>query len=227
MRIIDRPSPNFTARRGGLTPSLVVLHYTDMKTVAAALARLCDPETQVSAHYLIGETGVVYRLVAEEQRAWHAGVGSWRGQDDINSRSIGIELSNAGMRGGLPDFPAPQMTAAAKLLGDILARWAMPPRAVIAHSDMAPGRKIDPGPKFDWRWLAQKGLAVWSDVTDGTAPPDMASFVRLAEALGYGLPDGAGGQVLLDAYRLRFDPAATGALNSRDMARIADLTRHA
>lgn len=128
-----------------------------MDSAGAALQRLCDPATEVSAHYLIGAEGTCWQMVAEGQRAWHAGAGQWCGQDDINSRSIGIELDN---RGDHP-FAEPQMATLEALLADIMARWSIPALGVIGHSDMAPGRKIDPGPRFDWRRLARLGLSIW------------------------------------------------------------------
>lgn len=157
------PSSNHGLRRDGAVPSLVVLHYTAMATAESALARLCDPAAEVSAHYLIAEDGRLFALVPEGARAWHAGVGSWRGRGDVNSWSIGIELANPGPLADFPPFPGPQMLALEALLDGIMARWGIGPEAVIGHSDMAPGRKADPGPKFDWRRLALGGRAVWPD----------------------------------------------------------------
>lgn len=156
-----RPSPNFTVRRGVSGPDMVVLHYTGMESAAAAAARLCDPEAEVSAHYLIGEDGTTLQLVAEEMRAWHAGLASWGAVSDVNSHSIGIELANPGHMLGYPPFPEPQMAALERLLGEILGRWAIRPERVLGHACIAPGRKIDPGEKFDWCRLARQGLAVW------------------------------------------------------------------
>ncbi len=153
--VIWHPSPNFGPRRDGLTPQFVVLHYTAMDSAGAALDRLCNPEAEVSAHYLIGRDGTCWQLVEETERAWHAGQGSWQGLDDLNSRSIGIELDN---RGNEP-FPEPLMRVLENLLKEILQRWSLPPEAVIAHSDLAPGRKWDPGARFDWARLARQGLA--------------------------------------------------------------------
>lgn len=133
----------------------MVIHYTVLTPAQAALERLCDPVHEVSAHYVIGEGGELWQLVAEERRAWHAGAGSWQGKDDINSRSIGIELVND----GASDFAAPQMTCLEQLLADIFTRWPIGPDGVIGHEDMAPGRKFDPGPRFDWARLARLGLA--------------------------------------------------------------------
>ena len=205
-------SPNFGERRGGLRPRLIVLHYTAMASCGAALDRLCDPAAEVSAHYLISEVGDVLALVAEDMRAWHAGAGSWQGLDDINSRSIVIELANNGAQ----PFGNDQMRALEVLLADIMARWAIGPERVIAHSDMAPGRKSDPGARFDWRRLALGGLSVWPEDRAGKS----ADFATDARRFGY--PD-AGDDLVLAAFRLRFRPWATGPLDSIDAGIMADL----
>jgi len=213
--VIQHPSPNCGPRRDGLQPSLIVLHYTAMESCAAACDRLCDPLAEVSAHYLIGGDGQVIQLVAEEMRAWHAGVGSWHGADDINSRSIGIELDN---RGDHP-FSHPQMTALETLLPQIMQRWAIPPEGVIGHSDMAPGRKIDPGPRFDWQRLARQGLAA---PTPQNAPQPTANFHDAMQAAGYTAQ--ASDDDLLAALRMRHRPWAKGPLASEDMAVLPALT---
>jgi N-acetylmuramoyl-L-alanine amidase len=157
--ICQHPSPNFGERRDGQRPELIVIHYTAMESAQAAIDWLCNPEAEVSAHYVIAPGGKITQLVAEEMRAWHAGVGSWQGKGDVNSRSIGIELSNKGDH----PFAAAQMDVLEALLAEIMQRWDIGPDGVIGHSDMSPGRKIDPGPKFDWLRLARQGLAVWPD----------------------------------------------------------------
>ncbi len=220
---IWHPSPNFGPRRGGAGVELVVLHHTAMASAEAALRRLCDPDSEVSAHYLVAEDGTICQLVDEEMRAWHAGAGSWGGAGDVNSRSIGIELANPGPLHSLPPFAARQMDALEGLLADILARHDLPPEAVIAHSDMAPGRKSDPGPAFDWRRLARAGLAIWPDGVAPDQPPDMARFRAAATRFGY--PADVDDAALLAAFRLRFRPAARGPLEARDMALVADLAR--
>ena len=194
-------SPNHGDRRGHL-PELIVLHYTGMADGASARARLCDPQAEVSAHWLIHENGAVESLVPEDRRAWHAGAGSWQGQGDVNSRSIGIELVNPG---DCP-FPEPQMAALEQLLPQIMARWSISPAGVIAHSDMAPERKIDPGPRFDWRRLALQGLAVW--------PAGLGPDVALADSLTrIGYPESP---ARLAAFRLRFRPWADGVEDEVD-----------
>lgn len=155
------PSPNFGPRRDGLEPQFIVLHYTAMESAEAALERLCDPKCEVSAHYLIARAGTCWHMVREKDRAWHAGAGSWCGVEDINSRSIGIELDNRGQE----PFAEPQMAVLEGLLRDLLSRWQLPADAVIAHSDLAPGRKTDPGPRFDWARLARQGLAATTDLS--------------------------------------------------------------
>lgn len=222
MKVTIQSSPNFGPRRNDGRPELIVLHHTAMRTAEAALARLCDPAAEVSAHYLVAEDGRVWRLVAEESRAWHAGHGSWGGRDDINSRSIGIELANAGPLASFPPFPEPQMVVLETLLDGLMARWGIGPEAVIAHSDMAPGRKADPGPKFDWRRLAAGGRAVW--IEDAAGAEDGAGFPAAAAAAGYAAPAGDWDAVLR-AFRLRFRPAAgDGAADGTDVAILRALT---
>ena len=210
MRIVDRPSPNCGPRRDGLLPSLVVLHYTAMKDATAALERLCDPLAEVSAHYLIALDGTVVRLVSEELRAWHAGAGEWGGQEDINSRSIGIELDNTGSH----PFSEPQMAALEALLGEIMERWGIPPEGVIGHSDMAPGRKQDPGPHFDWARLARQGLAAGATGRAENAPSCSGGFRSLAKTAGFSAP--VDDETLLAAVRLRFAPWRKGPLGPAD-----------
>ena len=216
MTPLAHPSPNFTARRDGLVPSLIVLHFTAMSSAEAALARLCDPGAEVSAHYLIGRDGQVWQLVDEAQRAWHAGAGEWAGLDDINSRSIGIELDNDGAQ----PFGEPLMAALEALLRDIMARHGIGPEAVIGHSDMAPGRKFDPGRRFDWARLAWQKLAIWPRPAHG-GRPDAQIFRTQAQAAGFTAP--VADALLLDAVRLRFRPWARGPLCQADMAVVAGL----
>lgn len=204
------PSPNFGPRRDGAVPRLIVIHYTAMPSCAEARERLCDPAAEVSAHWLVAGDGTVEQLVDESLRAWHAGAGGWGGMTDVNSRSIGIELANPGDA----PFPEPQMAALEGVLRGIMQRWSIPPEGVIGHSDMAPGRKRDPGPRFDWQRLAVQGLAVWPEAAQ---PADFAASLR---RIGY---PGAAPEVLLAAFRLRFRPAATGPEDETDRALAADL----
>ncbi len=161
MKIIERPSPNFNERAGVSGPDILIMHYTGMQSCAAAVARLTDPAARVSSHYTIDEDGTIYAHVAEEMRAWHAGVSHWRGESDINSRSVGIEIVNPGHEFGYRAFPAAQIAAVRELGLAIVARHRIPARNVIGHSDIAPGRKTDPGELFPWKQLAQAGLGLW------------------------------------------------------------------
>ena len=190
-----------------------MIHYTAMASAAEALARLCDPAHEVSAHYLIADDGETLALVPEPMRAWHAGAGTWGGCGDVNSRSIGIELQNRGTH----PFAQPQMLALERLLGGILERWSIPPKGVIGHSDMAPDRKADPGPRFDWRRLAKAGLSVWPEW--GEKAPD--AFLPSLAAFGYdpSLP----ADRLLRTFRLRFRPWAGGEVTAADAGAAASL----
>lgn len=189
---IDTPSPNHEPRPEGAAIDMLVMHYTGMRTGDEALARLCDPQAKVSAHYLIQEDGAVHRLVAEERRAWHAGVAFWRGAGNINDRSIGIELVNPGHEFGYRPFTRPQMEALRDLSRDILARHPIPPHNVVGHSDVAPERKADPGELFDWRWLARAGIGLWPwEVAKAAAGGDDRPVEDVQAELafiGYGVP---------------------------------------
>lgn len=220
MKIIEHPSPNFGPRRGTDRPDMVVLHYTAMESAEAACARLCDPEPEVSAHYLISDTGKILRLVAEEQRAWHAGVGAWQDCKDINSYSIGIELAN---RGDEP-FPEPQLCALETLLKDLLNRWQINPNRVLGHSDIAPGRKQDPGQRFPWSRLAAQGLAAITP-KGSQCDPNPETFLTAAQTAGYTAQiEGNPADVLLNAIRLRHRPEALGKpLDGRDVAIVLGL----
>lgn len=207
---LTHPSPNFGDRRGRRV-ELIVLHYTVLDC-AGSLERLCDPRAEVSAHYVIDRDGAGLSLVDETMRAWHAGAGAWQGEADVNSRSIGIELVNSGAE----PFAEPQLAALERLLADLIARHGLKPSAIIAHSDMAPDRKADPGPRFDWRRLALQGLSVWPE-------PDVPGefFADLRE---FGYPE-APAETLLAAFRLRFRPWARGPLDDTDRALAAGLKR--
>ena len=167
-----RPSPNHGERTGGLRPDMILLHYTGMIDAAVALDRLCAPGSEVSAHYLVLEDGRIIQMVQESRRAWHAGVSSWAGQSDINSCSIGIEIANPGHGFGYPDFPKRQIAAVTALCRGIQTRNTIPPARVLAHSDVAPSRKQDPGEKFPWRTLWDSGVGHWvkpTPITEGGA----------------------------------------------------------
>ena len=215
MEIHQHASPNCGPRRDGLIPRFVVLHYTAMPSAEAAVDRLCDPAHEVSAHYVICKTGRVTQLVGEGLRAWHAGAGEWQGLQDINSRSIGIELDNDGQG----PFAEPLMQSLETLLARILAGWDIPPQNVIGHSDMAPGRKFDPGPWFDWARLESKRLAGRRGCDAEPRDANLDSFAELARAAGYSARTDP--ETLLAAVRLRYRPFTSGPLEAADFAVIA------
>ena len=159
MKILQKPSPNHDERARPI--SLLLLHYTGMESAEAAIAKLCAPSSKVSAHYLVKESGEIVALVPEERRAWHAGESFWKGEKDINSASIGIEIANGGHDFGLPDFEEPQMLALFDLCRDLCARHKILPQHVLGHSDVAPRRKQDPGEKFPWARFAEGGVGLW------------------------------------------------------------------
>ena len=173
-------SPNFNDRPAGTPIDMLVIHYTGMPSAEAALTRMCDPKAEVSAHYMIDEAGAVSTLVAEEKRAWHAGLSSWRGESNLNNRAIGIELVNPGHEFGYRPYTAVQMTSLVVLAKGILSRWPIPPRNVVGHSDVAPRRKQDPGELFDWHYLSQQGIGLWPK--PGVAEGDPAALLA---AYGY------------------------------------------
>lgn len=160
MKLLHRPSPNFDDRHNGIKPEMIILHFTGMKSTEAALDHLSSPASKVSCHYLIDETGNIHQMVDEEKRAWHAGISSWHGKDDINSRSIGIEISN---RDGKP-YTREQLFVLALLCKDLMHRHNIPPENIQGHSDIAPDRKQDPGAHFPWEKLARHGIGVWPKV---------------------------------------------------------------
>lgn len=178
-----RPSPNFGERKGDRPVDMLVLHYTGMESGGAAEDWLCNIESEVSCHYLVHENGRIVQMVPEAARAWHAGASQWQGEGDLNSRSIGIEIVNKGHAAGdplglCPPFPIMQMDAVIELSRDIVQRWSIPAQRVLAHSDIAPGRKIDPGEVFDWALLAQNGVGHWVE----PAPIAGGRFFALGES---------------------------------------------
>jgi N-acetylmuramoyl-L-alanine amidase len=162
-----RPSPNFGERRGG-PPDMLLLHYTGMDSSEDALSWLCSEGSEVSAHYFVFEDGRVVQMVAEDKRAWHAGASFWKGERDNNSRSIGIEIANPGHQGDYPEFPPQQVAAVIRLCQHCVGRWAIVPERVLAHSDIAPQRKQDPGEKFPWRSLFEAGIGHWVEPAAAT-----------------------------------------------------------
>lgn len=189
--MLHKPSPCYNDRPDG-TISMLILHYTGMRSLEDALDKLSKAEGKVSCHYLVSEKGDIYAMVPEEKRAWHAGVSHWRGRDNLNDVSIGIEIENPGHEWGYRPFPPAQMDAVVALCQDILSRHAIPPRNVIAHSDIAPMRKEDPGELFDWKWLAAQGVGLWPEGGDQGSgirdQNDISAIQKKLATYGYGLP---------------------------------------
>ncbi len=221
-------SPNFGPRREGVRPDCLILHYTGMETAQAAESRLCAPESEVSAHYLVHEDGRIVQMVRESDRAWHAGKGSWKGRCDVNSFSIGIEIVNCGPLGGFPDFPAVQIEAVAALARDVCARHGIAPERVLAHSDIAPGRKIDPGERFPWARLHELGVGHYvppAPVQGGRflAPGDsgepVEAFQSMLSLYGYEVAiDGVfddGTRIAVEAFQRHFRPARVDGVADR------------
>jgi N-acetylmuramoyl-L-alanine amidase len=242
------PSPNHGSRRGRdgedapeRAPDMLVLHYTGMADSGAALKRLCDPTAEVSAHYLVFENGHVLQLVPENRRAWHAGAGGWAGETDINSASIGIEIAHPGHEGAgsgpLAAYPDAQIASVIRLAGDVVARWRIPPQRVLAHSDVAPTRKTDPGETFPWRRLAEAGIGHFVDpapLRDGRflAPGEEGQPVEALQAMlglyGYELPvtgryDGLT-QAVVRAFQRHFRPRQVdGVADASTITTLRDL----
>ncbi len=190
---------------------MIILHYTGMPTGKEALDRLCSEAAKVSAHYLVEENGDCFKLVVEDNRAWHAGVSAWKGEFDINARSIGIEIVNPGHEWGYREFPDAQITTLVDLLKDIRTRHTISPAMVLGHSDVAPRRKEDPGEKFPWDRLAAEGLALAPFTGDPKAGESVlyGEAVRALSAIGYDAPSGDHVAALL-AFQRRFCPASLG-----------------
>ena len=237
LRVRDLPSPNQDDRSPGTPIDMIVLHYTGMRSAAEAIDRLRDPDARVSSHYVVEEDGAIWRLVPEARRAWHAGVSFWRGHEALNGRSVGIEIVNPGHEWGYRDFPVLQLAAVCDLCLDILARHPIPARNVVAHSDIAPERKEDPGEKFDWESLAANGVGLWPACvpdrgTNGAVEhTDGMRHVRLALAtIGYRVePEGPLDATLvtvLRAFQRHWRPeAVTGQADDGTRARLFAVAR--
>ncbi len=213
MVLIDAPSPNFEPRKA--PPNMIVLHYTGMQSGEGALARLRDPAAKVSAHYVVEEDGRIFALVDEARRAWHAGVSFWKGERDINTRSIGVEIVNPGHEWGYRPFPAVQIAAVIGLVADIRTRWQVADGDIVGHSDVAPGRKQDPGELFPWKQLAEAGHGLWVE-------PDPAPGAALAEGA-----EGAGVFALQAGLtRLGYDCAPSGQFDAATTEVVTAFQRH-
>jgi N-acetylmuramoyl-L-alanine amidase len=231
-----RPSPNIEPRKAGIRPDILLMHYTEMVSAAAACDWLCDPQSKVSCHYLVDETGEIVQMVDETMRAWHAGASSWQGETDINSRSIGIEIQNPGLRYGYRGFPDVQMRAVIALSQDIIARNDIRPERVLAHSDVAPGRKVDPGELFDWRMLHEAGVGHWAapapideeaGLKEGDGGREVEKLQKALSGYGYGLPAtgtyDARTRTVVSAFQLHFRQARIDGI--ADRSTIATLNR--
>jgi N-acetylmuramoyl-L-alanine amidase len=219
MKIVERPSPNFNERAGEGVPDILIMHYTGMQSCEAAVARLTSAEARVSSHYTVDEDGTIYRHVPEALRAWHAGVSHWRGATDINSRSVGIEIVNPGHEFGYRAYPDVQIAAVVQLSKGIVSRHRIPPRNVIGHSDIAPGRKSDPGELFPWKQFAREGLGLWVEAKAGRevplaradTGPRVAELQALLVRYGYGLELTSvydeRTEIVVSAFQRHFRPA--------------------
>jgi N-acetylmuramoyl-L-alanine amidase len=232
----ERRSPNFGPRAAGAAIDMIVLHYTGMPEAEAALRWLCDPRSQVSSHYFVFEDGRVTQLVDESQRAWHAGASYWAGETDINSRSIGIEIANPGHAFGYREFPDAQIDAVIALCREIVARHGIPPERILAHSDIAPGRKQDPGELFPWERLAAEGLGAWvrpSPIVPGhvlqlgDAGPEVRELAARLRRFGYGAADSgefdAALETIVAAFQRHFRPIRVDGV--ADRSTVATLER--
>jgi len=222
-----RESPNHGDRKSGRVDALI-LHYTGMASGAGALERLCDPASQVSAHYVVEEDGRILQLVPEARRAWHAGQSFWAGERDMNSASIGIEIVNPGHDGGMPGFPQPQIEAVIRLCKDILARHDIPATKVLAHSDIAPDRKIDPGEIFPWGKLAAAGVGHYVKpypieegpiLQRGMTGVDVEKLQAMLAMYGYGLRVsnlyGPKTESVVKAFQRHFRPERVDGITDR------------
>ncbi len=238
LKFIDVPSPNHDER--ALPVTILLLHYTGMETGPAALERMCDPEAKVAAHYMVEEDGHIFKLVDENRRAWHAGLSSWHGKTDINSASIGIEIVNGGHDFGLPEFPNVQIAAVIALCKDIMRRNNITDFGVVAHSDIAPMRKQDPGEKFPWARLADAGVGIWPDVKtkdqrllfgDNTKNPQVGVIQTALSYLGYGVSKtntiDEATQIVLQAFQRRYRPGKIdGFVDVQTMEILSLLVRY-
>jgi N-acetylmuramoyl-L-alanine amidase len=214
------PSPNYGERNKGRDLDMIVLHYTGMPDAEGAITRLCTAGTDVSSHYIVLEDGRIVQCVPESKRAWHAGISCWAGEEDLNSCSIGIEIVNGGHDWGYPDFPLRQIAAVIALCRGIMLRRNVPSHRVLAHSDVAPARKKDPGEKFPWHSLANSGVGHWvqpAPITRGEAlmlgsiSDDVQNLQMALAKYGYSVPvsgkyDGPTMEVVT-AFQRHFRPA--------------------
>jgi N-acetylmuramoyl-L-alanine amidase len=225
LQAIERLSPNHGPRPEPARIDMLVLHYTGMPTAVAALERLCDSDARVSAHYVVEENGVIWRLVPENRRAFHAGVSCWESERDLNAVSLGIEIVNPGHEWGYRPFPEIQMASVEALCRELVASYSIPPHRVVGHSDIAPQRKSDPGEFFDWARLARAGIGIWPSAN----PPPRGLAINPAESLGdlsfIGYCANAESQTAaLIAFQRRFrQSCCDGRLDAETAARLSQV----
>jgi N-acetylmuramoyl-L-alanine amidase len=222
---IDRFSPNHGPRPEPGRIDMLVLHYTGMTTAAAALERLCDPVARVSAHYVVEENGVIWRLVPESRRAFHAGVSCWAGESDLNAVSLGIEIVNPGHEWGYRRFPEAQMASVEALCAELISRHSIPAHRVVGHSDIAPNRKADPGELFDWPRLARAGIGIWppANASEPARETDRAQSLADLAAIGYCAAKQSLGSAVM-AFQRRFRPSlCDGRLDPETAARLSEV----
>jgi N-acetylmuramoyl-L-alanine amidase len=230
-----RASPNCGARRDCAVPDMIVLHYTGMESGEAAEAWLCDPASEVSSHYLVHENGRIVQMVREADRAWHAGKSSWHGVTDINSRSVGVEIVNPGHAFGYRNFPKRQIGAVIALCRGIVGRHGIRPECVLGHSDVAPGRKVDPGEKFPWKALAEAGVGLYvrparisagQGLGIGNSGEDVARFQAQLSRFGYGIETGGvfdeRSQIVTAAFQRHFRPRRVDGIADRSTVKTLD-----
>ena len=227
-------SPNFGARREDVEITTIILHYTGMSDAQKACDWLCNEESQVSSHYLVDEAGSIVQMVDEACRAWHAGVSSWHGDEDLNSASVGIEIQNLGHFMGYPDFPRVQMEAVAALCLELIKRYRIKPLNILAHSDVAPGRKVDPGEKFDWAYLHSQGIGHWVEpepikggtfLQSGDSGDAVMALQAMLKLYGYGIEVNgsfdARTKIVVEAFQRHFRTALVDGV--ADQSTVATL----
>ncbi|WP_169568416.1 N-acetylmuramoyl-L-alanine amidase [Sneathiella limimaris] len=220
LNILQSPSPNCNERRNEMSVSMLVLHYTGMQTAEGALRRMCDVDAGVSAHYMITEEGLIHQLVAEDKRAWHAGVSYWNGITDVNSASIGIEIVNPGHEFGYVPFPEEQMLAVKALSQQIVNRYEIEPLNVVGHSDIAPKRKQDPGELFDWEMLAAVGVGYWPAHNASGEQMSRLALDEALEAIGYEDP---GSVETIAAFQRHWRPSVISGEEDPETLKLAQL----
>jgi N-acetylmuramoyl-L-alanine amidase len=225
VKIRERSSPNHGSRGEPVRIDMLVLHYTGMKSAAAAIERLCDPGAKVSAHYVVEENGTVWRLVPEARCAFHAGVSCWKGESNLNAVSLGIEIVNPGHEWGYRSFPEEQMAAVERLCCDLVARYPIPAHRVVGHSDIAPERKADPGELFDWPRLALAGIGIWPPPDPAVSRREQNSADALAALLAIGYCADARSLIpALVAFQRRFRPnCCDGRLDLETVGRLSEI----